>query len=70
MKKTAKKSPAAKKKAKPAVKAAAKKAAKPAPKARAATKPAVRAAAKPNEGAYTPRPIQGIGWAPFRYPAH
>jgi hypothetical protein len=60
MKKTAKKSPAAKKKAKPAVKAAAKKSAKPAPKA--------RTAAKPDAGTYTPRPIQGVGWAPFRYP--
>jgi hypothetical protein len=68
MKKTAKKSPAAKKKAKPAVKAAAKKSAKPAPKARTAAKPATKLAAKPDAGTYTPQPIQGVGWAPFRYP--
>jgi len=25
-------------------------------------------AAKPAAKAYTPQPIQGVGWAPFRYP--
>jgi hypothetical protein len=24
---------------------------------------------EPGAGKYTPTPIQGIGWAPFRYPA-
>ena len=36
----------------------------------AASKP-VKAAAVPERagaGKYTPTPIQGIGWAPFRYP--
>ena len=64
MKKTAKKSSAKKK---PAAKAAAKKSVKKpaaAPKAKAAPAPA----AKPSGGAYTPQPIKGIGWAPFRYP--
>ena len=58
MKKTGKK-PSAKK---PAAKAAAKKTAKPAPKTKA--KPAAKSGAR----SYTPQPIQGIGWAPFRYP--
>ena len=36
-------------------------------KAKAATKAAPTASAK-SVKAYTPTPIQGIGWAPFRYP--
>jgi hypothetical protein len=59
-KKPAARKSAAKKQATKAVKA------KPA----AASKP-VRAAAVPERagaGKYTPTPIQGIGWAPFRYP--
>ena len=60
MKKTAKKSTGKK-----AAKAVAKKSAKkPAPKAKAAPAPA----AKSSGGTYKPQPIQGIGWAPFRYP--
>jgi hypothetical protein len=76
MKKSAKKSSAAKKKARPVAKAAAKKRTTPAPKAKAraaakpAAKPAPRAIAKPNAGGYTPQPIAGMGWAPFRYPLH
>jgi hypothetical protein len=57
--KKAKKPSAAKKKA---AKPVAKKTAKPA--ARTSSRPA----AKPSAGSYTPQPIQGIGWAPFRYP--
>ena len=50
---------------------------KPAARKRAATKPTTKApkpakAARTQEraevGKYTPTPIQGIGWAPFRYP--
>jgi hypothetical protein len=70
MKKPAKKSA----KTKPAAKAAVKKSAKkPAPKVKAA-KPVdggrrqAPEAAKSTVGTYQPRPIQGIGWAPFRYP--
>jgi hypothetical protein len=68
MKKPAKKS-SAKKAAKPAAKKSTKPAAKsksaPAAKARpAASKPVAKAGA----GTYTPQPIEGIGWAPFRYP--
>jgi hypothetical protein len=72
MKKPAKKAA----KTKPVAKAAAKKSAKkPAPKAKAA-KPVdggrrqgpESPAAKSNVGTYKPQPIQGIGWAPFRYP--
>jgi hypothetical protein len=62
MKKTAKKSAGKK----PAAKAVAKKSVKkpaPAPKARVAAP-----AAKASGGTYTPQPIKGIGWAPFRYP--
>jgi outer membrane biosynthesis protein TonB len=60
MKKKAKKA-APKKAAKPVAK---KKSAKP-----AAAKTASRPAAKPADvGSYTPQPIQGMGWAPFRYP--
>jgi hypothetical protein len=51
------------KKAKKATaKAKAKKTAKPAGKS---AKPAAK---KPSGGTYTPQPIQGMGWAPFRYP--
>jgi hypothetical protein len=68
MKKPAKKSA----KTKPAAKAAAKKspAKKPAPKAKTVDGGRRQGAepAKSTVGTYQPRPIQGIGWAPFRYP--
>jgi hypothetical protein len=68
MKKSAKKSPA-KKAAKPAAKKSASTAAKAKATPAAKAKPAAsRPAARPDAGAYTPQPIQGIGWAPFRYP--
>ena len=72
MKKSAKRS-SAKKTAKAATKKPSKPAAKtaprkPSPSARK-TVP-VRAAAKSGSGTYTPQPIEGIGWAPFRYPLH
>jgi hypothetical protein len=40
------------------------------PKAKsAARKPAAKkAAAKTPSATYTPKPLQGNGWAPFRYP--
>ena len=70
MKKTAKKSATTT----PAAKAAAKKSAKkPAPKAKAAKtvdggRRQGSESAKSDVGTYKPQPIQGIGWAPFRYP--
>jgi len=70
MKKPSKKAPVRK-----AAKAAAKKPSKPAARARAAKPGAAarkagpaRPPAKSSAGTYTPQPIQGIGWAPFRYP--
>jgi hypothetical protein len=58
-----------------------KKAKKPSATKKKATKPAAKKTAKPvaktsarpvaarsSAGTYTPQPIQGIGWAPFRYP--
>jgi hypothetical protein len=63
-----KKKPAAKKATttkKPAAKSAAAK--KPAVK-KGAPSPAVADAQAPRRDTYTPRPVQGIGWAPFRYP--
>ena len=36
-------------------------------KVKAAAKTAPKSSAK-SAKAYTPTPIQGIGWAPFRYP--
>jgi hypothetical protein len=67
-KKSAKKTVAKKAKAK-------KSAAKKAPARPKAAKPAMGAkAAKPVKaasgegGTYTPQPVTGIGWAPFRYP--
>jgi hypothetical protein len=61
---TARKSAAKKptKMAKPAAKAAPTQTAKPAAKAAAAMQ------GRAEGGKYTPTPIQGIGWAPFRYP--
>ncbi|HKZ05707.1 MAG TPA: hypothetical protein VJU81_09585 [Methylomirabilota bacterium] len=56
-KKSAKKTVAKKAKAK-------KPAAKKAPARAKASKPAKSAGV----GAYTPQPVSGIGWAPFRYP--
>jgi len=32
-----------------------------------ARKPAAKAVARKAE-AYTPKPVEGMGWAPFRYP--
>jgi hypothetical protein len=65
----------ARKPAKKAAKAATKKPARPVAKAKTAKpSPAARKAGparepkKPPAGTYTPQPIQGIGWAPFRYP--
>ncbi|HUM17859.1 MAG TPA: hypothetical protein VL086_19370 [Candidatus Nitrosotalea sp.] len=58
---TKKKASPARAKAKPAAKPASRKAAAKAP----ASKPAVAAA--PKVASYTPKPIEGIGWAPFRY---
>lgn len=52
----AKKKPAAKKATPKKTEA---KAARPAAPAEAPTRP---------RGVYTPGPVQGIGWAPFRYP--
>jgi putative endonuclease len=51
-KKTAAKKPAAK---------------KPAAKKASARKPAAKASSRKVD-AYTPKPVAGIGWAPFRYP--
>jgi len=35
----------------------------------AARKPAAKKPAAPRQAAtYTPKPVQGDGWAPFRYP--
>ena len=62
---------AKKKTVKRAVKKAAarKPTAKKAPaKAAKASKPAKKATAGPAATPYTPQPISGIGWAPFRYP--
>lgn len=46
-------------KAKPAGKTAARKA--------AAKAPGTSVAGPPKAAVYTPKPIEGIGWAPFRY---
>jgi hypothetical protein len=45
------------------------KAARPASRKAAAKAPAARpaASAAPKVASYTPKPIEGIGWAPFRY---
>ena len=48
--------------------AARKPAAKKAPVKAKASKPAKKATAGPAATPYTPQPISGIGWAPFRYP--
>jgi putative endonuclease len=49
-------------------KTAAKKVAKkPAAKKASARKPAAKASSR-KVAAYTPKPVSGIGWAPFRYP--
>ena len=47
----------------------AKKAAKPAAK-KSSAKPAARSAAAepPRTQVYSPKPIEGLGWQPFRYP--
>ncbi|HXU89622.1 MAG TPA: hypothetical protein VFQ62_12285 [Methylomirabilota bacterium] len=60
-----KKRPAAKK---PAARKSAPKKTTKATKASAASKP-VRTEERAARATYTPTPIQGIGWAPFRYPA-
>ena len=59
-----------KKKASPAKKRAAKPAAKKKPAAKASARPAAKRSASGTSGGgtYTPQPIQGMGWAPFRYP--
>jgi hypothetical protein len=38
------------------------------PKAAARKSSPARESAKSGAGTYTPQPIQGMGWAPFRYP--
>ena len=64
-----KKSGATAKKAAAKPRPAAKKAAPPKKVAAKAASPAPAASASPrSRGAYTPGPVQGIGWAPFRYP--
>ena len=40
---------------------------KPAAKKASAGKPAAKASSR-KVAAYTPKPVEGIGWAPFRYP--
>jgi hypothetical protein len=40
---------------------------KPAAKKAAARKPAAKASSR-KVSTYTPKPVEGIGWAPFRYP--
>ena len=64
------------KKKKPAVKKATT-TKKPAAKSAASKKPVAKkgppstapaAPETPRRATYTPRPVQGIGWAPFRYP--
>jgi hypothetical protein len=55
------KTSSARAKAKPAGKPAARKAAAKAPASRASV------SAAPKAASYTPKPIEGIGWAPFRY---
>ena len=61
-KKISAKKPSAKKPAaKKAVKTPAKKSS-----ARPAAKPAAAAASRPQ--VYSPKPIEGLGWQPFRYP--
>ena len=49
-------------------KVAGKTAKKPVAKKAGAKKPAAKAAAPRKAATYTPRPVEGIGWAPFRYP--
>ena len=70
MKKHAKKA-ASKKSTKAATKKPSRPAAKAAPRksspAARKTAPA-QPAAKSGAGTYTPQPIEGMGWAPFRYP--
>lgn len=51
-------------KKKTALKKAAK---KPVAKKASARKPAAKASSR-KVAAYTPKPVDGIGWAPFRYP--
>ena len=40
---------------------------KPAAKKASARKPAAKASSR-KVATYTPKPVAGIGWAPFRYP--
>jgi putative endonuclease len=40
---------------------------KPAARKASAPKPAAKASSR-KPAAYTPKPVEGIGWAPFRYP--
>jgi hypothetical protein len=62
------------KKKKPAKKTVSKKAkakkpaAKKAPARAKAPKPTPSTKAAGGSGTYTPQPVSGIGWAPFRYP--
>ncbi|HET8532781.1 MAG TPA: hypothetical protein VFO08_16635 [Methylomirabilota bacterium] len=63
------KSKASTKKSKTSARAKAKPRSKPAARKAAAKAPAARTtvAAPPKAAVYTPKPIEGIGWAPFRY---
>ena len=67
MKKTGTKS-SAKSKKRPVAKAVQRKSAKPAATAKAAPRAEAKPAVKTAVATYTPQPIQGMGWAPFRYP--
>jgi hypothetical protein len=53
-------------KKKPAAKAPAAKKTKAKPESRTSAAPAPETTKR--TGTYTPSPVQGIGWAPFRYP--
>jgi len=64
-----KKKPAAKKAtAKQPAKSGAKKAPAPKPAAKKSTGTSAPAPAAAPRETYTPQPVTGIGWAPFRYP--
>jgi putative endonuclease len=58
--------PMAKKKTAPKKTAKKPEAKKPVAKKASAPKPAAKASS-PKVAAYTPKPVEGIGWAPFRY---
>ncbi len=57
----------AKKTKTPPARAKAKPAGKPAARKAAAQAPGTSVSRPPKAAVYTPKPIEGIGWAPFRY---